>query len=193
MRHICYLLLTLLTTAHMKAFSLTLTLRNIDTGRSSAAGLLPQTEAPWSPWQPRHSERQHWVRVIGAVALSHRAPALMAHKGRNHCHHLACGRITVLHILVCVCGKESIMWLCSTPGHQLQNIPELSVVWVCDGRCCIRLYVLNSHKCMLTYWWRSELTVMDQWIEMLAYCFYKLWSEAHTMIKALPSALVHIS
>lgn len=60
-----------------KSFSLTQMHRNLFIGRSSAAGLLPQAEAPWSPWQPCYSDGQHRVRVSWAAALSHRSPALI--------------------------------------------------------------------------------------------------------------------
>lgn len=68
--------LILLSTASRKAFSLTLMHRNRYTGRSSAAGLLPQAQASRSPGQPRHSNGQHRDRVSRAAALSHGPAAL---------------------------------------------------------------------------------------------------------------------
>lgn len=56
--------------------SLTWMYRNLHIGRSSATGLLPKAEAPWSPWQPCHSDSQHWGRVSPAAALSDAPPAL---------------------------------------------------------------------------------------------------------------------
>ena len=63
--------------ARRKSFSLTQIHRNLDTGRSSAAGLLPQAEVPRSPWQPRHSDGQPRVRVGRAAAFTHRPAALI--------------------------------------------------------------------------------------------------------------------
>lgn len=66
---------------HGNAFSLTQMHRNLHVGRPSAAGLLPQAEAPRSPWQPRRSGGQHRVGVSRAAASGHGPPALIRRRG----------------------------------------------------------------------------------------------------------------
>lgn len=105
--------LLLNTHTHRKAFSLTRMHRNLYTGSSSAAGLLPQAETPRSPWQPCHSDGQRRGGVSRAAALSHRPPALIGshcHRHRPHPHPSV-----VLHLLSCLfvcesakCSRDSV-------------------------------------------------------------------------------------
>lgn len=160
------IILSLLTTAHRKAFSLTQIHRNLHIGSSSAAGLLPEAQAPRSPWQPCHSDGQRGVGAGRAAALSHRPPALIALRGSNHCHHRPVVLI-VLHILWRVCLWKS-KWV------SLQASRD-SVCSTCLGDCqslrfsegldawCLRAHVrnLSNTSCKMSLsvnvseWWVS--------------------------------------
>lgn len=133
-----------LTTAHMKAFSLTQMHRNLFIGRSSAAGLLPQAEAPWSPWQPHHSGGQHKGGVSRAAALSHGPAALIREIAAAVVLSFDRPSITFLGVFVCERAsgcffQASCDSVCSTclGEHQSHRPPEGPKAW------CFRVVVRN--------------------------------------------------
>ena len=153
-----------LTAAHRKAFSLTPTHRNLHIGSSSAAGLLPQAEAPRSPWQPCHSDGQRGVGAGRAAALSHRPPALIAQRGSNHCHHRPVVLI-VLPSLGCLFVKErvgvssSVSWLCL-----FHLFGRLSITAIPEGldAWCLRAHVRNPSNisCKMSL----SVSVSGEWV-----------------------------
>lgn len=152
-----------------KTFSLTQIRRNLYIGRSPAAGLLPQAEAPRSPWQPRHSDGQHRVGAGRAAALSHRPPALMG----NHCPSspppnvvpVVQSSFTFSGVFVCLSKKKgvfsAVLWLhlfhCTSSSsrvwehHASQRAsgasltPSLKCLDVC---ACMSEWVCNNHWCI---------------------------------------------
>lgn len=126
----CTPYLLLFTAAHRNAFSLTHMHRNLFIVRSSAAGLLPQAKAPWSPWQPCNSDGRRGVEAGRAAALSHRPPALIR-RGQDSLPSpsappFKCPSVSA----VFVCERESgcfsyVLWLCLFPSfRETVNHPD---------------------------------------------------------------------